>query len=229
MLNVYCIYMKESVANADKKPHYYSSQEESVNIWSHVFGFVLSVVVTALLLIKITVYGDFLQITSIAIYGFSLMNLYAASSLYHRSIKPESRLKWQIVDHASIYILIAGTYTPFTLITLHGVTGWMVFGVVWGAAIAGVILKLFYTGRFEILSTIMYIVMGWMVIFVIKPLYLNLPVEGLIWLFGRGVTYTTGAVLFSIPRIKFNHAIFHIFVLIGSFCHFMAIYFYVLK
>ena len=210
-----------------REPHYYSAKEEKLNIQTHAFGFVLSLVGTILLLIKAFETNDFWFISSFAVFGFSLMNLYAASTLYHRSAKPEARLKWQIIDHASIYILIAGTYTPFTLITLHGTIGWIIFGVVWGAAAVGVILKFYFTGRYEVLSTIMYLLMGWMVIFAIKPLYNNLSIEGLTWLFGGGIAYSTGAILFSIPRIKYNHAIFHVFVLIGSFCHFMAVYFYI--
>ena len=211
-----------------KQPHYYSPLEEKINIQTHAFGFVLSVVATVLLIIKAVNFGNFWHISSFAVFGFSLINLYLVSTLYHNSTKPENRNKWQIIDHASIYILIAGTYTPFTLVTLHGTVGWIIFGIVWGSAIVGVILKMYFTGRFDVLSTIMYVIMGWIVIFAIKPLYNNLPLGGLIWLFGGGIAYTTGAILYSIKKIKFNHAIFHILVLVGSFCHFMAVYFYVL-
>ena len=133
-----------------------------------------------------------------------------------------------ILDHATIYVLIAGTYTPFTIVTLNGTIGWVIFGISWGLALTGVILKLFFTGKYNLLSTIMYVLMGWVIVFAIKPLVNNLPSEGLIWLFAGGFSYTIGAILYSIKKIKFNHAIFHIFVLIGSFCHFMSVYFYVL-
>ena len=132
------------------------------------------------------------------------------------------------MDHASIYVLIAGTYTPFALVTLQGTFGWVVFGVVWSMALAGIVLKLFYTGKYQTISTIMYVVMGWIIVFAIKPLMQELSPKGLLWLFGGGISYTVGAVLFSFDRIKFNHAIFHIFVLLGTFCHFIAIYYYVL-
>ena len=132
------------------------------------------------------------------------------------------------MDHASIYVLIAGTYTPFTLVTLNGVTGWTLFGITWGLAVSGIILKLFFTGQYNVLSTLMYIFMGWIIVFAIKPLVNNLPVDGLFWLVAGGVAYTIGAILYGIKKIKFNHSIFHVFVLLGSSCHFVAIYFYVL-
>jgi hemolysin III len=211
----------------EREPHYYTDSEERLNIGTHAFGLLLSVTGTAALIVKAVQLGDAWHSIGFSVFGFSLINLYAASTIYHRSQEKEKRLKLQIIDHASIYILIAGTYTPFTFFPLKGTIGWIIFGVVWGSAIVGVVLKMYFTGRYELLSTIMYILMGWIVIFAIKPLYNNLPVEGLIWLFGGGIAYTTGAILFSIPRIKYNHAIFHVFVLIGSFCHFMAVYFYV--
>lgn len=130
-------------------------------------------------------------------------------------------------DHASIYILIAGTYTPYTLVTLSGTTGWVLFGISWGLALAGVILKLFFTGKYNLLSTIMYVLMGWIIIFAVNPLLNKLTQEGLIWLLAGGVAYTVGAIIYSIKKIKFNHAVFHLFVLLGSFCHFMSVYFYV--
>jgi len=127
-----------------------------------------------------------------------------------------------------IYVLIAGTYTPITLITMGGATGWAMFGVAWGMAFTGIIVKLFFTGRFHLVSTLMYVFMGWIMVFAIEPLIDNLPTNGLIWLFSGGIAYTVGAVLYAIKGIKFSHAIFHIFVLIGSACHFVTVYFYVL-
>ena len=138
------------------------------------------------------------------------------------------RKRLKIFDHAAIYVLIAGTYTPFTLITLNGTIGWVIFGVSWGMALIGIILKFFFTGKYKSISTLMYILMGWMIVFAIKPLIDSLALEGLNWLIAGGVSYTIGAVLYSIEKIKFNHAIFHIIVLIGSFCHFISVFFYVL-
>ena len=207
---------------------HYSETEERINIGSHATGFVLSVVALVLLVRYAAIYGNAWHVVSFSIFGVSLMVLYAASTVYHSAKNPRFRRKMRIVDHASIYILIAGTYTPFTLVTLHGVTGWVVFGVTWGMAVTGIILKLFYTGKYDSLSTVMYVFMGWIIVFAIKPLINNLASDGLFWLVAGGMAYTTGAILYSIKKIKFNHAIFHVFVLAGSFCHFVAVYFYVL-
>lgn len=208
-------------------PKYYSPTEEKINVISHGIGFFLSIVALVFLVVRASVYGNVLHVVSFTIFGVSLMVLYAASSLYHNATQPEVRKRLKIFDHASIYVLIAGTYTPFTLVTLHGVTGWIIFGISWGIALVGITLKLFFTGRYSIASTVMYVLMGWVIIFAIKPLVHNLSEEGLFWLFLGGLAYTAGAVLYSIKKIKFNHAIFHLLVLVGSFCHFVSIYFYV--
>ncbi len=207
---------------------HYSPIEERINIGSHAIGFILSIVALVLLVRYASIYGNAWHIVSFSIFGVSLMVLYAASTVYHSAKNPQFRRKMRIVDHASIYILIAGTYTPFTLVTLHGVTGWVVFGVTWGMAVTGIILKLFYTGKYDSISTLMYVFMGWIIVFAIKPLINNLSSDGLFWLVAGGMAYTTGAILYSIKKIKFNHAIFHVFVLIGSVCHFVSVYFYVL-
>ncbi|WP_111707014.1 PAQR family membrane homeostasis protein TrhA [Lutibacter citreus] len=212
----------------NKKIKYYNPKEEKLNVLSHGIGLVLSVIALVLLVVYSSLYGNIWHVISFSIYGASLILLYAASTFYHYSELPKLRYKLNILDHASIYILIAGTYTPFALVVLKGWIGWTIFGVSWGLAIIGVILKLFYTGRFDKISTMAYVLMGWVIIFAIKPLINNLPFEGLIWLFGGGFAYTIGAVLYSIKSIKYNHAIFHVFVLIGSFCHFISIFFYVL-
>ena len=198
------------------------------NIVSHAAGLVLSVVALVLMLIRASGSGEALYIVSAAIFGASLIALYAASTFYHSARDPVVRARLRINDHATIYILIAGSYTPFTLVTLNGWVGWTIFGVTWGMALTGVILKLFFTGRYHLLSTLMYVFMGWIIIFAIKPLVASLSPEGLLWLVAGGIAYTTGAVLYSIKKIKFNHAIFHLFVLLGSACHFAAVYFYVL-
>jgi len=207
---------------------YYSPIEEKINIISHAIGFILSIVAFVLLVTHANLHGDVWHIVSFSIFGASLIILYAASTFYHSAKKPELRNRLKIIDHASIYILIAGTYTPFTLVTLNGTIGWVIFGTSWGLALTGIILKLFFTGKYNLISTIMYVLMGWVIIFAIKPLINNLPLEGLLWLFAGGISYTIGAALYSIKKIKLNHAVFHMFVLIGSFCHFMSVFFYVL-
>jgi hemolysin III len=207
---------------------HYSPAEEKTNIISHALGFILSIVALLLLLRHATLQGDVWHLVTFSIFGASLIFLYAASTLYHSAKKPALRRRLRIIDHASIYILIAGTYTPFALVTLKGPVGWAIFGVSWGLALSGMILKLFFTGKYHLASTLMYVFMGWIIIFAIKPLINNLSFEGLFWLFAGGAAYTTGAILYSIKKIKFNHAIFHMFVLLGSFSHFVAVYFYVL-
>ena len=206
----------------------YQPKEEKINIISHAFGLILRLLATPLLFLHDIIIGNFWHIVIFCIYGASLIILYAASTLYHSAKKPKLRKRLNVFDHASIYVLIAGTYTPFTLVTLNGAWGWTIFGITWGLALTGIILKLFFIGKYDILSTIMYILMGWVVLFAIKPLLNNVDFDGILWLFAGGISYTIGAVLYSIKKIEYNHAIFHLFVLIGSFCHFMAIYFYVL-
>ena len=213
--------------NGMEEIKHYSSIEEKFNIISHAIGFILSIVALVLLVTYAILDGDVWHIVSFSIFGSSLIVLYAASTLYHSAKKPELRNRLNILDHASIYVLIAGTYTPFTLVTLKGPIGWVIFGTSWGLALTGVILKLFFTGKYDLISTSMYVFMGWIIVFAIKPLINNLPLEGLLWLFAGGISYTIGAILYSIGRIKFNHAIFHMLVLIGSFCHFMSVFFYV--
>ena len=207
---------------------YYLPIEEKINIISHTTGFILSIVAFVLLVMHASLHGDVWQIVSFSIFGASLIILYGASTLYHSAKNPLLRNKLNIIDHASIYVLIAGTYTPFTLVTLKGTIGWVIFGISWGLALTGIILKLFFTGKYDLISTIMYVFMGWVIVFAIKPLIHHLPLEGLLWLFAGGISYTIGAILYSINKIKFNHAIFHMLVLIGSFCHFVSVFFYVL-
>jgi len=207
---------------------HYSPAEETTNIVSHAFGLALSMVALLFLAVRAYLHGDTLQLVSASIFGVSLIALYAASTFYHSARDPDLRARLRIIDHATIYILIAGTYTPFTLISLGGSTGWVIFAASWAMALTGIVLKVFFTGRFHLVSTLMYVLMGWIIIFAIKPLVNNMSSEGLFWLFAGGVAYTTGAVIYSIEKIVFNHAIFHLFVLLGSFSHFVAVYYYVL-
>lgn len=206
----------------------YSPTEEKINIISHAAGLTLSIVGLLFLVTKATSHGDVRHIVSFSIFGISLLILYAASTFYHSAKKLELRKRLKIIDHASIYILIAGTYAPFTLVTLKGTLGWWIFGISWSLASIGIILKLFFTGRYNFISTLMYVLMGWVIIFAIKPLLNILPFEGFLWVLAGGISYTIGAILYGIKKIKFNHAIFHMFVLAGSFCHFMSVYFYVI-
>jgi hemolysin III len=206
----------------------YDPLEEKWNIGSHAFGLLLTIVGSVFLLTKAIASNDVWQMVSGVIFSAAMVMLYSASTLYHFSSSEKARTYLRIFDHASIYVLIAGTYTPFTLVTLHGTLGWILFGVTWGLAIGGIVLKLFFTGRFNIVSTIMYVVMGWNIVFAIVPLMEKLSMPGFYWLLAGGIIYSIGAVFFLFDKIKYTHAIFHFFVLAGTICHFLAVYFYVL-
>jgi len=212
----------------EKNSTLYDSREETLNVITHGIGFLLSIAALVILVVSASKYGTAKHITSFAIFGASLIVLYAASTLYHYAKNPKLRLKLNILDHSAIYVLIAGTYTPFTLVVLKGWVGWTIFGVSWGLAIAGIIFKVFYFGKYDKISTIAYVLMGWVIIFAIKPLIESFPTPGLIWLFAGGLAYSIGAIFYSFKGVRFSHVIFHLFVLLGSFCHFMAVFLYVL-
>ncbi len=207
---------------------YYSPVEEMLNIYSHSIGLGLSLIALVMLIFQASLNGGLVHIISAAVFGLSLIVLYAASTFYHRAKTDVLRSRLRIVDHCAIYLLIAGSYTPYMLIVLNNSIGWLIFGICWSMAVIGVVLKFFFTGRFTVVSTAMYIMMGWMIVFAIDPLKENLSQEGVYWLVAGGIAYTVGAILYAIKQIKFNHAIFHFFVLAGSACHFVSIYFYVL-
>lgn len=208
--------------------HTYSNLEENLNVWSHFAGLLLSVVALVLLIFRAIELGSIWAIISFPIFGLSMIVLYLASTLYHFSKTPKIRYRLNVLDHAAIYVLIAGSYTPFVLVSLNGTEGYTIFSIVWSIALIGIIFKIFFTGRFNILSTILYVGMGWLIIFSFKSLMNNLDFNGLVWLISGGVAYTVGAILYSIDKLKLNHAIFHLFVLIGTFCHFISVYFYVI-
>ena len=179
-----------------------------------------------LLVIRAVLYGDVWQVVSFSIYGTSLILLYLASTMYHGFRSKRIKEILRIFDHSAIYLLIAGTYTPFLLVTLRGAWGWSLFGVIWGLALFGILFKLIFGPRYEIVSTAFYILMGWVVIIAIKPLIAALPAAGLFWLIAGGLAYTGGVVFYAWEKLPYNHAIWHAFVLAGSFFHFFAIFFY---
>ena len=166
-------------------------------VYTHALGLLLSIIGLILLIVKAINEESLLRLISFSIFGVSLIILYTASTLFHNSKDPKRRRQLNIVDHASIYILIAGSYTPFALITLKGSLGWVIFGIVWGIAIIGIGLKLFYTGSFEKASTIAYVLMGWIVMIVIKPIINNISIEGFYWLLAGGISYT--CLLYTSP------------------------------
>lgn len=208
-------------------PPHYSPAEERLNVVSHAFGFVLSLAALVALLWQAFASGSALTVVSFGLFGGALVTLYGVSTLYHNSHDPVRRARLRIADHAAIYGLIAGTYTPFTLLVLPQGVGWTIFAVTWSMALTGIVLKIFFTGRFRLVSTLLYLFMGWIIVFAIGPLVESLPAAGLRWVVAGGIAYTLGAVLYSIRRLPFNHAVFHAFVLLGSACHFVAVYGYV--
>lgn len=201
--------------------------EERLNAWSHGLGAVLGVVGLILLILflqKEVPYALF----SVIVYGASIITLFLASTFYHAVKGEKRRYYFRIVDHISIYLLIAGTYTPLLIILLSDSLGWVLFWVVWGIAACGTILKLFFTGRFELLSTLLYLVMGWLIIFDFTALADRIATNGLYLLFAGGTFYTVGIIFYLVEKIPYNHVIWHLFVLGGAICHFLMIYGYVI-
>lgn len=198
-------------------------REELFNALTHGLGILASVAGGAVLITLAAVHGDAWHIAGAAVYVAALIILYTASTLYHAVPHAGAKSKLKVLDHCAIYLLIAGTYTPFTLTGLRGGWGWALFGTIWGLAAAGVVFKLFATGRFRYLSTAIYVAMGWMVVVAIVPLVQSVPATAVLWLFIGGVTYTAGTVFYHNDRIPYSHAVWHLFVLAGSVCHFVAV------
>ncbi|MBR9847499.1 MAG: hemolysin III family protein [Algicola sp.] len=204
-----------------------SAFEERLNAWSHGLGAALGIAGLVLLIVFLkqeTPYALF----SVVIYGISIIVLFLASTFYHAVRSERRKHYFRIVDHISIYFLIAGTYTPVLLIALPDSLGWTLFWTVWGIAAFGVVLKLFFTGRFETFSTLLYLVMGWLIVFDFSTLAERIETNGLLLLFAGGLFYTVGIVFYAIEKIPFNHVIWHFFVLGGAMCHFFMIYFYII-
>nr|WP_321234234.1 hemolysin III family protein [uncultured Psychroserpens sp.] len=201
--------------------------EERLNAWSHGLGAALGIAGLVLLIIFLKDEAPY-ALFSVIIYGISIIILFLASTFYH-AVKGDKRKHYfRIVDHISIYLLIAGTYTPVLLITLPDSLGWPLFWVVWGIAAFGVILKLFFTGKFETFSTLLYLVMGWLIVFDFSTLADIMAINGLYLLFAGGAFYTLGIIFYAIEKIPFNHVIWHFFVLGGAICHFFMIYYFVI-
>lgn len=204
---------------------------EILNSITHGIGVLLSIAGLVLLLVfaATTGYGDAWKFVSFSVYGASLIVLFTASTLYHGIQNRRIKGFLNIFDHAAIFVLIAGTYTPFTLVNLRGPWGWSIFGVIWGLAIAGVVFKLFfYTDRLRLLSAVIYFLMGWIILIAIRPLIQEVPAGGLYWLLAGGLFYSLGIVFYLRKQNRFNHVIWHLFVLAGAISHFFSIFFYVL-
>ncbi len=206
----------------------YTLAEEVAHTITHGVGILLSIGGLVVLVVFAALYGDVWHVVSTSIYGATLILLYAASTLYHGIPHPRAKAVLQQFDHAAIFLLIAGTYTPFTLVSLRGPWGWTLFGVVWGLALVGVVLELLGSARMRRWSMLLYLGMGWLVVVAIKPMLSAVDPGGLWLLVLGGLSYTVGAAFYAWERLHFNHAIWHLFVLAGSILHFFSIFFYVL-
>ncbi len=200
-----------------------SLREEIANALTHGLGAVVALGASAVLITLTALWGDGWQLASAIVFCVALVLLYVASTLYHAITHPGAKARLKVFDHCAIYILIAGTYTPFTLVGLRPTWGWALFAAIWTLALAGVVFKLFFTGRFKGLSTVFYIAMGWLVVIAIGPLVRALDTWTLAWLFGGGVAYTAGTLFYMSKRSPYAHTIWHAFVLTGSICHFLAV------
>ncbi|HOW45044.1 MAG TPA: hemolysin III family protein [Candidatus Aminicenantes bacterium] len=203
-------------------------KEETINAVTHGAGAVLGAAGLAVLVALAALRGDAWHVVSCAIYGATLVLLFTSSTLYHSFRGPRVKHVFRVIDHSSIYLLIAGTYTPFLLVSLRGGWGWSLFGVVWGLALAGIAFQVFFVDRFRLAQTLIYLGMGWLVVVATRPLLQRVPLGGLLWLLAGGLSYTLGAVFYLWKKLPYHHGIWHLFVLAGSVCHYFAILLYVI-
>lgn len=205
----------------------YNVAEEIANAITHGIGFLLSIPALVCLIVVAASRGSAIEIVSFTIFGISLMTLYFCSTMLHSLRPSKTRYVFNILDHAAIYLLIAGGYTPYALISLGGALGWSLFGVIWGMALLGIVYKVFFLEKFRIVSTIVYVVMGWGIVFAMKPLYYAITGDGVLLLIIGGLIFTIGAVIYSFPKLKFGHAIWHLFVLAGTGFMYFSVLLYV--
>ena len=205
----------------------YSEAEELANRLTHCVAALLSIVGLVILLVAASRTGDPYRIVSAAVFTSVLCIFYIISTLYHTFRNPRVRYIFRILDHAGIFLVIAASYTPFTLVSLREGNGWALFGVVWGLAVVGVVFKTFMTHRLAFLAPVLYIALGWLIVVDLEGLLSMVPIKGVLWLFAGGLCYTVGIVFYAIDRIPYNHAIWHLFVVAGSLCHYLSILWYV--
>jgi len=207
------------------QPHYHLG-DILANAITHGIGAVLAII-GAVALIAASTRGTTQLVVSCTVFSITLVLVYLCSTLYHSLVRTGARHVFHILDHSAIYLLIAGTYTPFALVTLRGPLGWTIFGIQWGLAIAGVVFKSFAVDRYELASALVYLAQGWFVVVAVVPLVHTLGWHGLLWLGAGGVAYTLGIIFFALDRLRYFHALWHLFVLAGSVAHYFAILFYV--
>jgi hemolysin III len=205
-----------------------SAHAELFNSLTHGVGLGLSIAGLAVLVVLAARDGSTVHIVACAIYGATLTLLYLASTLYHGIPAPRAKRVLRLIDHSAIYLLIAGTYTPFALVSLRGAWGWSLFGVIWGLALLGILYKLFLIGRHPVAGVLIYTGMGWLALVAIRPLAASLGSGGMLWLLAGGIAYTTGLLFYAWKSLPHHHALWHLFVMAGSACHFFAVMFHVL-
>jgi len=198
-------------------------REEIANTLTHGLAAAAALPASIVLITLAAIHGDGWQLAGAVVFGAALVLLYTVSTWYHAIQHPRAKRRLQVFDHCAIYILIAGTYTPFTLIGLRGPWGWSLFAAIWALALAGVVFKLFFTGRFDRLSTLVYLGMGWLVVVAIKPMFTLMDGWTLGWLFGGGLFYSLGTLFYLRESLRYSHAIWHLFVIGGSVCHYVAV------
>ena len=219
--------MNEHSGDTSAAPSERLSIEEIANCVTHGLGLVLSLAGLVALVALAWVNGDARYVASMSVYGLSLVALYLASTLYHGARGGRAKRFFQVLDHCCIYLLIAGTYTPFTLLMLRGGWGWTLFGLVWGISIAGILFRIVFGTRYRGVAVASYVVLGWLCVIAVKPILALTPLGALAWLAAGGVAYTAGVFFFASKRLRHGHAIWHLFVLCGSACHYFAIFLYV--
>lgn len=212
------------MSQAHNKFTYPSLKEEIVNSVTHGIGAILSVIGLIVLLVMAITYGDVWRVVSLTIYGTSLFTLYLASTLYHMIQHRPAKRVLRIFDHAAIYLLIAGTYTPFLLVVLNGVLGWVLFAIIWGMAIMGVVYKVFFLDRYAVAETVGYLVMGWLCVFALPEMLPLLSTQALWSLVLGGIVYSLGVIFYARPKVAYSHGVWHLFVLGGSALHYFAVY-----
>ena len=205
----------------------WSFGEELTASLTHGAGFVAGVGGLVALVILAARSGDPWRIVACTVFASTVVLLYAASTLYHALSRTRARGVFQVIDHSAIFLLIAGTYTPFALVTLRGPWGWTLFGIVWGLAIVGITIKAVFGTRWPVFSTVLYIGMGWTVVIAVKPIVATVEPGCLAWLVAGGLAYTGGVVFYAWERLRYSHAIWHVFVLAGTACHYVAVARYV--
>ena len=205
----------------------YSEEEELANRLTHSVAAVLSMIGLVVLVVAASRTGDPYRIVSSAIFCGALSLFYIISTLYHTFRRPKVRYIFRVLDHIGIYLVIAASYTPFTLVSLREESGWALFAVVWTLATAGAIFKSFMTHRLAFLAPVFYIGLGWLIVIDLDGLLAMVPIKGVLWLLAGGLFYTVGILFYAIDRIPYNHAIWHVFVIAGSFCHYLAVLWYV--